>query len=133
MMKFEMTYHAQVERIDRLSACITHIGVGEVVREVKRHGAVERLTDTGLVLIVNPQTNTLITGYAATVKQLCGIYQGQRVPQYLYKKVQTNTKKYAFLYKMQQKGVDNSPLMCYNTYRNQELKGLIKWNLQMLN
>ena len=54
MMKFEMTYHAQVERLDRLVACIEHIGVGEVVREVERFGAVERLTDTGLVLIVNP-------------------------------------------------------------------------------
>lgn len=100
MMKFEMTYHAQVERLDRLVACIEHIGVGEVVREVERFGAVERLTDTGLVLIVNPATNVLITGYAATVKQLCGIYEGQRVPQYLYKRVQTNAKKYAFLYKM---------------------------------
>lgn len=100
MMKFKMTYHAQVERLDRLVACIEHIGVGEIVREVERDGAVERLTDTGLLLIVNPTTNVLITGYAVTPKQLSGIYNGQRIPQYLYKKVQTNAKKYAFLYKM---------------------------------
>ena len=100
MMKFEMTYHAQVERIDRLVACIEHIGVGEVVKEIQRDTTVERLTNTGLLLVVNPNTNTLITGYAVTVKQICGIYNGQRVPPALYKRVQTNAKKYAFLYKM---------------------------------
>lgn len=100
MMKFKMTYHAQVERIDRLVACIEYIGVGEVVREIKRDGAVEQLTDTGLLLVVNPTTNVLITGYAVTPKQLSGIYNGQRIPHYLYKKVQTNAKKYAFLYEM---------------------------------
>jgi hypothetical protein len=100
MMKFEMTYHASVERIDRLTACIEYIGVGEVVKEIEKDGAVERLMDTGLLLVVNPKTNTLITGYAVTVKQVCGIYNGQRVPPALYKRVQTNAKKYAFLYKM---------------------------------
>ena len=31
MMKFEMTYHAKEERIDRLVKCIELIGVGDVI------------------------------------------------------------------------------------------------------
>ena len=63
MMKFKMTYHAQVERIDRLVACVQHIGVGEVIKEMPgRNGRTELLTDTGLLLVVHSATNTLITG-----------------------------------------------------------------------
>ena len=113
MMKFEMTTHAKVDRLDRLAACIEHLGVGEVVLEVERFDAVERLTSTGLILIVNAQTNTLITGYAATINQMCGMYKScgyNRVPDRIYKQVVKNSKKYAFLYRMQQKGVDKTPL-----------------------
>ena len=31
MMKFEMTYHAKEERIDRLVKCVELIGVGDVI------------------------------------------------------------------------------------------------------
>ena len=105
MMKFKMTYHAQVERIDRLVACVQHIGVGEVIKEMPgRNGRTELLTDTGLLLVVHSATNTLITGYAVTPRQLGGIYQDQHIPQYLRKKVQTNSKKFAFLFTMQEIG-----------------------------
>ena len=117
MMKFEMTYHAKEDRLDRLAACIEHLGVGEVILEVERFGAMERLTSTGIVLIVNAETNTLITGYAATIKQMYGMYKTcgyERVPDRIYKQVVRNSKKYAFLYKMQKIGVDKLNLLWYN-------------------
>jgi hypothetical protein len=103
MRKFNMTYHAQIERIDRLAACIENIGVGEVVLEVERYGAVEQLTDTGLLLVINPTTNALITGYMVTIKQMYAMFMDSgytKIPDRIYKTVRTNSKKYAFLYKM---------------------------------
>ena len=32
-MRFEMTYHAKEERIDRLTACIQYLGFNEIIKE----------------------------------------------------------------------------------------------------
>lgn len=103
MRKVNMSYHAKIERIDRLAACVEHIGIGEIVLEIERYGAVEQFMDNGLVLIINPATNTLITGYMATIKQMYAMFMENgytKIPDRIYKTVRTNSKKYAFLYDM---------------------------------
>ena len=50
-MKVKMSRHAIEDRFDRLAACIERLGVGEVVLENERFGAIQKLTSTGLCLI----------------------------------------------------------------------------------
>lgn len=101
MMK--MTYHAQVERIDRLVACIEHLGVGEVVLETEFNDARVRLTSTGLCLVMDKYEDKLITGYMCPINRCTAIYRSSgytRVPESIYKTVTRNNKKYKFLLEM---------------------------------
>lgn len=108
MMKFEMTYHAQVERLDRLVKCIELVGVGDVILTAEnirdyQQGTIRQLTSTGLILVVNPTTNALVTGYMGTLKQVSSIYKDngyQKMPNSMYKQVKRNTEKYSFLLEM---------------------------------
>jgi hypothetical protein len=108
MMKFEMTYHAKEERIDRLVKCVELIGVGDVIltasnEEETRRGVKRQLTSTGLVLIVNAQSNILITGYMGNLNQVVAIYREngiERMPNSMHKQVKRNVEKYKFLLEM---------------------------------
>lgn len=108
MMKFEMTYHAKEERIDRLVKCVELIGVGDVIltasnEEETRRGIKRQLTSTGLVLIVNAQSNILITGYMGNLSQVVAIYREngiERMPNSMHKQVKRNVEKYRFLLEM---------------------------------
>ena len=68
-MRFEMTYHAKEERIDRLTACIQYLGFNEIIKEELeiRHNrnVVRKLTDTGIILICG-EDGCLITGFMGT-------------------------------------------------------------------
>lgn len=102
-IKTKMTFHAQVERLDRLAACIERLGVGEVALEAVHDGVRFRLTSTGLCLIYAADEETLITGYMCTVKRCVAMYSAsgyERVPAGIFKTVTRNNKKYAFLLNM---------------------------------
>lgn len=102
-MRFNMTYHAQVERIDRLVACIQYIGVNEIIREqpMERHGRHGKrcLTDTGLILVMSDD-NKLITGFMGTMAQVGSFFPGENIPVSLKKQTRKNIEKYGFLLKM---------------------------------
>lgn len=102
-MRFEMTYHAREERIDRLTACIQHIGFNEIIREQEtyRHGQTgkRQLTDTGLILVVSDD-GKLITGFMGTMAQVGSFYYNEQMPKSLKNRVRKNNEKYAFLLKM---------------------------------
>jgi hypothetical protein len=102
MTTFKMTYHASVERIDRLTACIQYLGFNEFVCEMPdpmNPGTAYCVTDTGIIIIKAIATNTIITGYMATPKRIAAIFKGNTPPA-LYKRVVKNNKKYAFLLTM---------------------------------
>lgn len=102
-IKTKMTFHAQVERLDRLTACIERLGVGEVALEAVHNGVRFRLTSTGLCLIYAVNEETLITGYMCTVNRCVAMYSAcgyKRVPAGIFKTVTRNSKKYAFLLDM---------------------------------
>ena len=86
MIKFEMTHHASVDRLDRLVACVQYLGMSEFVLEQPDPRY--------------PNTVRCLTGFMATPKQVCAMYKGQRVPQALYNTVVRNNKKFAFLAEM---------------------------------
>lgn len=95
-----MTRHAQVERCDRLAACLTDLGLGEYVLELTSRGRITRLTSTGLCLIFAPDGETLITGYMCSVKRVVAMYSSmgyKRVPQSIFNTVMGNNKKYPYL------------------------------------
>ena len=54
---------------------------------------VMRITDTGVILVVEPETDTLVTMYIATVEQYTYIANYVRVPKDLKKKVKYNESK----------------------------------------
>lgn len=102
-IKTRMTFHAQVERLDRLAACIERLGVGEVALEAVHNGVRFRLTSTGLCLVYAVNEETLITGYMCTVNRCIAMYNAcgyKRVPAGVFKTVTRNSKKYAFLLDM---------------------------------
>lgn len=102
MMKIEMTYHASVERLDRLAACVQYLGMNEIVKEQldtkHNRNAVRKLTDTGIILVV-AEDGKLITGYMATVAQVASFYDS-KTPSYMMNRVKKNVQKYKFLLKM---------------------------------
>jgi hypothetical protein len=102
-MKFKMTRHAKVERIDRLSACVTILGVGEVILETVFEESRLRLTDTGLCLVVDRYEEKLITGYMCPIHRCTAMYKSMgyaRVPHGIYNTVVKNCKKYPHLLQM---------------------------------
>lgn len=108
MMKYEMTRHAKTDRLDRLAKCVELIGVGDIILSVQTEtdrakNTRKQLTSTGLILIVNAQTNILVTGYMGTMNQVVAIYREngiQKMPNSMYKQIKTNSAKYAFLFDM---------------------------------
>lgn len=102
MLTMKMTYHARVERIDRIVACIQHLGVNEIVLEVRdnlKPDHIYSITDTGIILVRSYYDGTLITAYMATLPKIIALCQGN-VPPALKKRVINNNKRYKFLLEM---------------------------------
>lgn len=102
IIKVKMTRHASEDRLDRLVACIQHLGVGEIVLENEHYGAIQKLTSTGLCLVCG-KDDLLITGYMCTIQQCSAMYIAngyERVPEKIYKTVTRNQKQYKFLLDM---------------------------------
>ena len=102
-MKTNMTYHAREERIDRLTAIIDCLGIGEIVLEVPDRihiGSVRCITDTGVMFIKGADDGVIITAFMASVPQVSSMYHQigfNKMPHYLYQRIVQNNKKYAFL------------------------------------
>lgn len=102
-IRTKMTFHARVERLDRLVACVEHLGIGEVVLEAVHNDVRFRLTSTGLCLLYATEEETLITGYMCPVSRCIAMYNScgyERVPDGIFKTVTRNNKKYSFLQNM---------------------------------
>ena len=102
MTTMKMSYHARVERLDRLVACMTHIGYNEFAYEIPDPRSPQHyytITDTGIILVRGTDDGTVVTGYMATINKLTALFNGN-VPSSLKKVVVRNEKKYAFLLKM---------------------------------
>lgn len=73
-----VTAHAKIDRIDRITFIAERIGWGkEVLRVNDRHdpnNIILVLTSTGVVLVKERHTDTLITTYVATVQMADAFY-----------------------------------------------------------
>ena len=102
MTTMKMTYHARVERIDRLAACMTTLGYNEFAYRIpdpRNPGHVYIITDTGIILVVGADDGAVITGFMATIDKITALFHG-KVPVTLRNKVVHNERKYKFLLKM---------------------------------
>ena len=100
IIKTSMTYHASVERIDRIVACIEHLGMDDFVLECAEPTRLYRLTNTGILFVFNERGDTLITGYMATFDKVAALYKSQgyeRIPLQMADRIARNNKKYKFL------------------------------------
>ena len=105
-MKVELTYHAKVERIDRLTALIVNLELGEIILEApdaRNEGTTRCLTSTGIIFVKNSATGAIITGYMATISQVLGMYNSmeqREVPRDIIRRVKRNATRYDFLFYM---------------------------------
>lgn len=94
MLKVDSTYHAGVERIDRITECIVRYGLGEIALEVYSDKAQKlyRLTETGMLLVFDKDGKTLVSGYMCNIEKCIILYKlaGKSVPPYMKKTVIRN-------------------------------------------
>ena len=108
MLEINMTRHAVEDRLDRLVACVETLGLGKILLEVpdphrRQEGVVHQLTATGIVLVVQKKTKTLITGYMGEMQQVYAMYRKagyEKVPPKIYQRVQKNCSRYSYLLTM---------------------------------
>ena len=97
----KLTHHCAVERANRVKEIISHIGLGQIVKEKYIHTQAEIsagqaghyfcITDTGITLLKDEDKETIITMYVTTFRELVMIYNGvKHIPSYLRKKVDRN-------------------------------------------
>lgn len=103
VQKVAMTRHAKVDRIDRLAACVEHLGVGELELEIVYKGSRVRLMSSGMIFVYALHEERLITGYMGTVHRCMAMYAQSgydRIPAPMYRVISRNEKKYRFLLDM---------------------------------
>ena len=106
MTKQEISKHIIKDRMERMVLIATTIGYGNIVREFVTDGKYGKIrqciTDTGVMILKEYETDKVITLYAITIDRLIATYRAEvpneRVPQYLYKTVLNNQKKRPYLF-----------------------------------
>ena len=88
----KLTYHVQVERIDRIANILATTGFGEICRTRYSAESGKRicLTTTGVTLILDRYEDILVTAYYADLKHTAYVYGDDRVPEWLVKTIKRN-------------------------------------------
>lgn len=98
-MKTNMTAHAKFDRANRLEYIINTIGIGNVVAEISTvdkqgRAGFQKLTDTGVIIILSADNKTIVTAYIATPDQACTVYKTakkvSKMPDGLYSRIRKN-------------------------------------------
>lgn len=97
MMTINMTYHAKVERIDRLVHIAQTVGFGEEIILTcinRENNTRECLTETGVIMIKAMHDETLVTAFIANIDKASAMYSsmGRKIPQYIARKIRNNKK-----------------------------------------
>lgn len=98
-----LSYHAKVERAERLSALKSVLGFTSTVLEVeyKQARTKQCLTSSGIMIIKNIDTDVVITAYMANMKQCIKLYRDAgkaQVSPKMYKRVQKNIERHKELF-----------------------------------
>lgn len=105
MMKLnelKVSYHFQNDRTERKMRIerIVNGNFGQIVLEEYYKGAWRCLTDTGLVVIVEPKRELILTYYFCPLNTARAMYRAcqRKMPQAVENKIRKNAKKYVELY-----------------------------------
>lgn len=101
----DLTYHAEVQRSNRVEQIIANIGLGTIVKEVYQcsfdkaqaggRGVYICITDTGITIVKDELKQKIITMYVTTFRELVRCYNGvKKIPPYLRKRVDRNQSYY---------------------------------------
>ena len=98
----KMTYHARVERVERIEAISQTIGITKPALEYidRRDNKRYQLTTTGIILVLALDEEKLITAFMANIDQVRKLYHlcgKKQISPKIYKKVQKNLEKYSYL------------------------------------
>lgn len=98
----KMTYHARVERVERIEAIAQTIGITKPTLEYidRRDNKRYQLTTTGIILVLALDEDKLITAFMANIDQVNKLYHlcgKKQVSPKIYKKVKKNLEKYSYL------------------------------------
>lgn len=98
----KMTYHARVERVERIEAIAQTIGITKPVLEYIDYQDQKRyqLTSTGIILVLALEEDRLITAFMSTYDQASKLYHlvgKKRISPKVEKKIQKNIEKYSYL------------------------------------
>ena len=96
------TYHAEVERKNRIENIVEKIGMGQIVKQkyCRKAGAAKGswlcISDTGITTIKDDAGELVITVYVTTSRELLFAYDGnaKKIPPYLRKRVARNESAY---------------------------------------
>lgn len=96
-MQVKLSRHAREDRLGRLSYCLEHFGLGEVIatQHIPTNHTYEKLTSTGLVL-VEGENGVVVTGFLATATRARVIYvnaHNEEPPQWFLSMVRVNHRK----------------------------------------
>ena len=106
MTKQEISNHLIQDRLERMVLIATTIGYGNIIREFVTDGKYGKIrqciTDTGLVIIKEVDSEKIITVYAIHLNRAIALYRSEapneRIPQKLYTAILNNEKKRPFLF-----------------------------------
>ena len=99
-MMYRMSKHASEERFERMAFLVSEIGLGDkLCAATGRTGYRHILTTTGIVIILPPCEDLVVTAYLATMSEVTFIWRHsgmptERMPSWLYTKVKSNRKIY---------------------------------------
>ena len=104
MITINLSEHVINDRTERLALIGSTIGFGEIIKiktKVGKYGKVKMcLTNTGVTIIKDIVSDKVVTAYVCKLKELFFIYDGNRVPEHIYKTVYTNATKRKFLFEI---------------------------------
>lgn len=103
--KNKLSYHARVERQNRMKAIEETLGFTHIVIEHKdfNRNVVNCITSSGVIIIKNLKTDKIVTAYMGTYRQIeaiCRLAGKKDVPPKLQKKVKKNIEKHAELFEI---------------------------------
>ena len=103
MIKMLFSYHAQVERADRLAQLEEVLGFTNIVLEVPVVEEEKRycLTSSGIIIVKNLHRDFVVTAYMATIKQcyrICRMAGKSQIPPKLHKRVTKNCERHSELF-----------------------------------
>lgn len=100
LTNIKISYHFQNERTGRKEQIdnVINGNWGQVVKETYLTDSWKCLTDTGLVFVLTPNKDLIITYYFATMAIAHKFYNRGKVPTALEKRIQRNATKFNQLY-----------------------------------